>query len=82
MAKAVAVHGVSTNWKVSGVADCVEGIMGRVIGVRWLLGAGRRAGKMASSVVVYLDREVFLGPMAHVQMAGVQHSVVPYHWRR
>ena len=62
MTKVVIVHGVSTNWRVSGVADCVEGIMGRVISSRWLLGAGRRVGKMASSMVIYLDKEVFLGP--------------------
>ena len=47
MAKAVAIYGISTNWSVSGVADCVEGIIGRVIGLRWLLGAGRRAEKAA-----------------------------------
>ena len=80
MTKAVVVHGISTNWKVSGVADCVEGIMGRVIGSRWLLGAGRRVGKMASSMVIYLDKEVFLGPKAYVRMAGVDYSVVPYRW--
>ena len=54
--------------------------MGRVIGSRWLLGAGRRVGKMASLMVVYLDKEVFLGPKAYVRMAGVEYSVVPYHW--
>ena len=80
MTKAVVVYGVSTNWRVSRVADCVEGIMGRVIGSRWLLGAGRRVGKMASSMVVYLDKEVFLGPKAYVWMAGVDYSVVPYLW--
>ena len=81
MAKVVVVHGVSTNWRVSGVADCVEGIMGQVIGSRWLLGAGRRVGKIASSMVVYLDKEVFLGPKAYVRMARVEYSVVPYRWR-
>ena len=82
MAKAVVIHGISRNWRVSRVADCVGGIMGRVIGTRWLLGAGRRVGKAASSVVVYLDKEVFkfLGPKAYVRMAGVD-SVVPYGWR-
>ena len=81
MAKAVVVHGININWKVSGVADCVEGIMGKAIGARWLLGAGRRVGKTASSVVVYLNEEVFLGPRAYIRMAGVEHSVVPYCWR-
>ena len=81
MAKAVVVHGINTNWKVSGVADCVEGIMGRVIGARWLLGAGRRVGKTASSMVVYLNKEVFLGPKAYIRMVGVEHSVIPYCWR-
>ena len=33
----------------------------KVVEVRWLLGAERRVGKKASSVVVYLDKEVFLG---------------------
>ena len=81
MTKAIVVHGISTNWRVSGVADCVEGIMGKVIGSRWLLGAGRRVGKLASSMVIYLDKEVFLGPKAYVRMAGVEYSVVPYRWR-
>ena len=80
MAKAVVIHGIRTNLKVSGVADCVEGIMGNAIGVRWLLGVGRRMGKTASSVVVYLDREVFLGPKAYIRMAGVEYLVVPYRW--
>ena len=80
MTKAVVVHGISTNWRVSGVANCVEGIMGRVIGSRWLLSAGWRVGKMASSMVIYLDKEVFLGPKAYVRMAGVDYSVVPYLW--
>ena len=70
MTKAIVVHGVSTNWRVSRVADCVEGIMGKVIGSRWLLGAGRRVGKTASSIVVYLDKEVFLGPKAYVRADG------------
>ena len=48
------------------MADCMEGIMGKVIGSRWLLGAGRRVGKMASSMVIYLDKEVLLGPKAYV----------------
>ena len=64
MDKAIVVHGISTNWRVSGVADCVQGIMGQVIGARCLLGAEQRVGKMASSVVVYLGKEVFLGPIA------------------
>ena len=81
MAKAVVVHGININWKVSGVANCVEGIMGKVIGAQWLLGAERRVGKMASSVVIYLNEEVFLGPKAYIQMAGVEHSVVPYCWQ-
>ena len=55
--------------------------MCKMIGSRWLLGAGRRVGKMASSMVVYLDKKVFLGPKAYVQMAGVEYSVVPYHWQ-
>ena len=82
MTKAIVVHGVSTNWRVSGVADCVEGIMGKVIGSRWLLGAGQRVGKMASSMVVYLDKEVFLEPKAYIRMAGVEYLVVSYRWRK
>ena len=54
--------------------------MGRVIGSRSLLGAGRRVGKMAASMVVYLDKEVFLGREAYIRMAGVEYSVVPYRW--
>ena len=52
IAKAAVVHGIRTNWKVSGVADYVEGIMGKEIRARWLLGVGRRMGKAASSVVM------------------------------
>ena len=80
MTKAVVIYGILTNWRVSGVADCMEGIMGWVIGSRWLLGAGWRVGKMASSMVVYLNKEVFLGPKAYIWMAGVDYSVVSYFW--
>ena len=61
MAKAIVVHGVPTDWRIGGLASFLEARTGRVIGVRWLLGVARRAGKTASSVVVYLDKEVFLG---------------------
>ena len=80
MTKAVVVHGVSTNWRVNGVADCMERITGKVIGVRWLLGVGGHVGKTASSVVVYLDREVLLGAEASIKMAGRRHSMLPYRW--
>ena len=62
--------GVSTNWRVNGVADCVERITERVIGVRWLFGVGRRLEKTAFSVVVYLDSEVLLGVEASFKMVG------------
>ena len=42
MAKAVVIHGVPTNWRINGVADCAGRIMGEVIGVRWLLGERRK----------------------------------------
>ena len=81
MAKAVVVHGVPTTWRINGVADCVGRIMGEIIGVRWLLGVRRREGKTASSVVVYLENEVFLGPKACMKMSGKRHSVlVVYRW--
>ena len=54
--------------------------MGRVIGSRWLLGAGQRVGKIASLMVVYLDREVLLGPKAYIRMAGGEYPMVPYRW--
>ena len=63
------------------MADCVERITGRVIGVRWLLGVGRRLGKIASLVVVYLESKVLLGVEAAIKMAGKRHSVVLYRWR-
>ena len=81
MTKAIVVHGVPTDWRIGGVASCVERNTGRVIGVRWLLGAERRVGKTASSVVVYLDKEVFLGAEAKIKMAGKGCSMVPYRWR-
>ena len=37
--------------------------------MRWLLGEKRREGKTASSVVVYLQHEVFLGPKACIKMS-------------
>ena len=80
MAKAVVIHGVPTNWRINGVADCAGRIMGEVIGVRRLLGE-RREGKRASSVVVYLQHEVFLGPKAYLKMSGMEHAVVAYQWR-
>ena len=30
MTKVVVVHGVDTNWRINGVADCMERVMGRV----------------------------------------------------
>ena len=81
MAKAVIVHGVPTNWKITGVADCAGKIMGEVIGVRWLLNERRREGKAFSSVVVYLRNEVFLGLEACMKMSEKRHSVVVYRWR-
>ena len=81
MAKAIVVHGVPTDWRIGGVAGCVEKITGRVFGVWWLLGAERREGKTASSVVVYLDKEVFLGEEARIKVAGMRCSMVPYRWR-
>ena len=81
MAKATVVHG-PTNWRIGGLASCLEEITGKVIGVRWLLGAERRAGMTASSVVVYLDKEVFLGAEAKIKVAGKRFSMVPYWWRR
>ena len=80
MAKAVVVHGKPTNWRINGVADCAGRIMGEVIGVRWLLGERRREGKTTSSVVVYLENEVFLGPKACMKMSRKRHSVVAYRW--
>ena len=56
----------------------VQGVT--AIGARWLLGVGRRVGTTASSVVVYLNENVFLGPKAYIRMAGVEYSVVPYRW--
>ena len=79
--KAVVVHGVPTNWRINGVPDCAERIKGEIIGVRWLLNERRREGKAASSVVVYLQNEVFLRPEACMKMSGKRHSVVVYRWR-
>ena len=81
MAKAVVIYGIPTNWKINGLADCAGRIMGEVIGVRWLLSEGRRIGKAASSEVVYLQNEVFLGLEACIKMSGKRHSVVAYRWR-
>lgn len=54
MVKAVVAHGVPTNWRINGVADDAASIMGELIVVRWLLSEGRRIGKAATSVIVYL----------------------------
>ena len=42
MAKAIVVHGVPTDWRIGGLAICLEELTGKVIGVRWLLGVERR----------------------------------------
>ena len=42
---------------------------------------GRGAGKTASSVVAYLDKEVFLGAEAKIKVAGKRFSMVLYRWR-
>ena len=55
---------------INRVTDCARRIMGEVIRVRWLLNEGNTIGKAASSVVVYLQNEVFLGPEACMKMAG------------
>ena len=81
MAKAVVVNGMPINWRINGEADCAGRIMGEVIGVRWILNEGRRIAKAASSVVVYLQNKVFLGPEACIKMSGKWHSVVAYRWR-
>ena len=44
MAKAIVVHGVPTDWRIGGLASCLEEITGKVIGVRWLLGVERWGG--------------------------------------
>ena len=64
MAKAIDVHRVPTNWRIGGLTSFLEEIIGKVIGVSWLLGVERRVGKTTSSVVVYQDKEVFLGAEA------------------
>ena len=38
--------------------------------MRWLPGVERRVGKTASSVVVYLDKGVFLGAEAKTTLVG------------
>ena len=47
---------------------------------RWLLGKSRREGKTTSSVVVFFDREVQVGPT--MKMRGNRHSVAAYDWDR
>ena len=60
------------------MAYCLEGITGKVVEVRWLLGAEKRAGKTASSVVVYLDKEVFVGGSKnYIGGEKVLHGPVP-----
>ena len=44
--------------------------MGVVIGVRSILSERRREGKAASSVFVYLQNKVLLGPEACIKMSG------------
>ena len=83
MAKAVVLHGVPIDWRIGRLASWVEEYTGKgkVIGIRWLVGVERRVGKTASSVVVYLDKEVFLGEGATLTVLGKRLSVVPYRWR-
>ncbi|KAI5788545.1 hypothetical protein DFH27DRAFT_573492, partial [Peziza echinospora] len=80
MAKAVVIHAIPTSWNVGWVANTVGGRLGSVIGVRWLLGASRREGKTASSVVVYLQNSVLVGNGARIRVGGGQHLMVPYNF--
>ncbi|KAI5781970.1 hypothetical protein DFH27DRAFT_637749 [Peziza echinospora] len=80
MAKAVVIHAIPTGWNVGWVANTVGGRLGQVIGVRWLLGEKRREGKTASSVVVYLQKEILVGNGARIRVGGGQHLMVPYNF--
>ena len=83
MTKAVVVHRVPPTGGSMGNPDCAGRIMGEVIGVSWLLSEGRRIGRTASSVVVYLQTKStsFLGLEAFIKMLEKRHSVVAYRWR-
>ncbi|KAI5810891.1 hypothetical protein DFH27DRAFT_530136 [Peziza echinospora] len=70
MAKAVVIHAIPTGWNVGWVANTVGGRLGSVIGVHWLLGEKRREGKTASSVVVYLNKEILVGNGARIRVGG------------
>lgn len=82
MAKAVVIHAVPTGWNVGWVGNTVEKKLGKVLGARWLLGPDRRVGKSASSVVIYLDRELLVGEKAQVQIGGGKHLMVPYNFKQ
>jgi len=60
------------------------GIRG-ILGSWWLLGEHRRAGKATSSVVIFLDREVFFQTQdgqLKIEVRGQWHPVEVYDFNR
>ena len=50
------------------------------MGARWFLGKPLREGKITSSVVVLLNRAVYVGPLLKIR--GKKHSIAAYDWDR
>ena len=86
VARAYVVHGVRCRRPMTHIIQEVETAFGRkggeVIGVRWLLDGGRRRGKAASSLVVFLKRAVPTASEMSVRIRGRKHTVVEYEWER
>ena len=77
--RALVVHGISCQQPVAAtILDARR--WGNVLGARWLLGKSRREGKTTSSVVIFFDREVQVGPTMKIRGKG--HSVAAYDWGR
>ena len=77
--RALVVHGISCQQPIA-VTILDARRWGNVLGARWLLGKSRREGKTTSSVVVFFDREVQVGPSMKIR--GNRHSVEAYDWDR
>ena len=78
--RASVVHGVPCQRPMSETIQDARMWESEILGTRWLLGRPRREGKITSSVVVFFNRAVYVGPV--LKMRGKKHSVAAYDWDR
>ena len=82
MAKAIIVHGVPTEWRIGGVARCLEMITGQVIGVLYCIVLylqpvlnpksydGARVLEASGRPMLVIGRSYWIGPIQEVEAEG------------